>query len=155
MKGNQELVDALNGLLASELTSINQYMVHAEMAEDWGYTRLSENFKKRSITEMKHAERLIERILFLEGTPIVSNLDDIHIGATIPQQVDNDHALRAHPPSRCTTRPSCRPANVLDYATRDILEAILRDEDKHLDELEELQDQIEQMTLPTFLSTQN
>ena len=66
MKGNQELVDALNGLLASELTSINQYMVHAEMAEDWGYTRLSENFKKRSITEMKHAERLIERILFLE-----------------------------------------------------------------------------------------
>ena len=93
MKGNQELVDALNGLLASELTSINQYMVHAEMAEDWGYTRLSENFKKRSITEMKHAERLIERTLFLEGTP--------------------------------------------------------------LDELEELQDQIEQMTLPTFLSTQN
>ena len=108
MKGNQELVDALNGLLASELTSINQYMVHAEMAEDWGYTRLSENFKKRSITEMKHAERLIERILFLEGTPIVSHL-----------------------------------------------EAILRDEDTHLDELEELQDQIEQMTLPTFLSTQN
>ena len=93
MKGNQELVDALNGLLASELTSINQYMVHAEMAEDWGYTRLSENFMKRSITGMKHAERLIERILFLEGTPIVSHLNDMHIGAEIPQQVNNDHAL--------------------------------------------------------------
>ena len=127
MKGNQELIDALNDLLASELTSINQYMVHAEMAEDWGYTRLSENFKTRSITEMKHAERLIERILFLEGTPIVSHLNEMHIGAEIPQQVNNDHAL----------------------------EAILRDEDTHLDELEELQDQIEQMTLPTFLSTQN
>ena len=65
MKGNPELIDALNSLLESELTSINQYMVHAEMAEDWGYERLSENFKVRSITEMKHAERLIERILFL------------------------------------------------------------------------------------------
>ena len=109
MKGNQELVDALNGLLASELTSINQYMVHAEMAEDWGYTRLSENFKKRSITEMKHAERLIERILFLEGTPIVSHLNDMHIGAEIPQQVNNDHALDSMR-SGSTTRPSCWPA---------------------------------------------
>lgn len=109
MKGNQELVDALNGLLASELTSINQYMVHAEMAEDWGYTRLSENFKKRSITEMKHAERLIERILFLEGTPIVSHLNDMHIGAEIPQQVNNDHALELDA-IRQSTRPSCWPA---------------------------------------------
>ena len=93
MKGNPELIDALNSLLESELTSINQYMVHAEMAEDWGYERLSENFKVRSITEMKHAERLIERILFLEGTPIVSRLGDINIGAEIPQQVNNDYAL--------------------------------------------------------------
>ena len=91
MKGNPELIDTLNDLLASELAAINQYMVHAEMA-GWGYERLSKNFKTRSITEMTHAERLIERILFLEGTPIVSNLDDIHVGATIPQRVDNDHA---------------------------------------------------------------
>ena len=154
MKGNQELVDALNGLLASELTSIHPYMVHAEMAEDWGYTRLSENFKKRSITEMKHAERLIERILFLEGTPIVSHLNDMHIGAEIPQQVNNDHALELDA-IRQYNEAIVLAGQVLDYATRDILEAILRDEDTHLDELEELQDQIEQMTLPTFLSTQN
>ena len=154
LKGNQELVDALNGLLASELTSINQYMVHAEMAEDWSYTRLSENFKKRSITEMKHAERLIERILFLEGTPIVSHLNDMHIGAEIPQQVNNDHALELDA-IRQYNEAIVLAGQVLDYATRDILEAILRDEDTHLDELEELQDQIEQMTLPTFLSTQN
>ena len=152
MKGNQELIDALNDLLASELTSINQYMVHAEMAEDWGYTRLSENFKTRSITEMKHAERLIERIL--EGTPIVSHLNEMHIGAEIPQQVNNDHALELDA-IRMYNDAIVLAGQVLDYATRDILEAILRDEDTHLDELEELQDQIEQMTLPTFLSTQN
>ena len=154
MKGNQELVDALNGLLASELTSINQYMVHAEMAEDWGYTRLSENFKKRSITEMKHAEKLIERILFLEGTPIVSHLNDIRIGAEIPQQVDNDHALEIDT-VKDYNEAIVLAGNVLDYATRDILMEILQDEDRHVDELEELQDQIEQMSLPTFLSTQN
>ena len=121
------------------------------MAEDWGYTRLSENFKKRSITEMKHAERLIERILFLEGTPIVSHLNDMHIGAEIPQQVNNDHALELDA-IRQYNEAIVLAGQVLDYATR---EAILRDEDKHLDELEDLQDQIEQMTLPTFLSTQN
>lgn len=154
MKGNPELIDTLNALLASELAAINQYMVHAEMAEDWGYNRLSENFKKRSITEMKHAEHLIERILFLEGTPIVSNLDDICIGSTIPQQVDNDHASEMNA-IKMYNDAIVLAGKVLDYATRDILEAILRDEDKHLDELEELQDQIEQMTLPTFLSTQN
>ena len=146
MKGNPDLIDTLNDLLASELAAINQYMVHAEMAEDWGYERLSKNFKTRSITEMTHAERLIERIL--------SNLDDIHIGATIPQQVDNDHASELTA-IKMYNEAIVQAGNVLDYATRDILEAILRDEDKHLDELEELQDQIEQMTLPTFLSTQN
>lgn len=153
MKGNPELIDTLNDLLASELAAINQYMVHAEMSEDWGYTRLSKNFKERSITEMKHAERLIERILFLEGTPIVSNLDDIRIGAEIPQQIDNDHASELNA-IKMYNEAIVLAGNVMDYATRDILEAILRDEDTHLDELEELQDQIEQMTLSTFLSTQ-
>ena len=154
MKGNPELIDALNDLLASELTSINQYFVHAEMAEDWGYERLSKNFKKRSITEMKHAERLIERILFLEGTPIVSHLNDINIGGEIPQQVNNDHELELEA-VRMYNDAIVLAGNVLDYATRDMLTEILRDEDEHVDELEELQDQIEQMTLPTFLSTQN
>ena len=154
MTGNPVLLDTLPALLASELAASNQSMVHAEMDEDWGYERLSKNFKTRSITEMTHAERLIERILFLEGTPIVSNLDDIHIGATIPQQVDNDHASELTA-IKMYNEAIVQAGNVLDYATRDILEAILRDEDKHLDELEELQDQIEQMTLPTFLSTQN
>lgn len=154
MKGNPELIDALNGLLASELTSINQYFVHAEMAEDWGYERLSKSFKTRSITEMKHAERLIERILFLEGTPIVTHLNEINIGSEIPQQVNNDHELELEA-VRMYNDAIVLAGQVLDYATRDMLTEILRDEDEHVDELEELQDQIEQMTLPTFLSTQN
>lgn len=154
MKGNQELINALNDLLAGELTAINQYMVHAEMCEDWGYGRLHKNFEKRAITEMKHAERLIERILFLEGTPIVSNLNEIRIGAEVPQQVDFDHALEIET-VKDYNEAIVLAGQVLDYATRDILEEILQDEDRHVDELEELQDQIEQMTLPTFLSTQN
>ncbi len=154
MKGNQKLIDTLNDLLAGELTAINQYMVHAEMCEDWGYDRLSGNFKTRSITEMKHAERLIERILFLEGTPIVSNLNDIRIGAEVPQQVDNDHALEIDT-VRDYNEAIVLAGEVLDYATRDVLMNILEDEDRHVDELEDLQDQIEQMSLQIFLSTQN
>ena len=92
MKGNAQLLKALNGLLADELGAINQYMVHAEMVENWGYMKLGKMIQSRAITEMKHAEKLIGRILFLEGTPIVSKLSDIHIGAEVPKQFDNDHA---------------------------------------------------------------
>ncbi len=153
MKGNAELIDKLNYLLAGELTAINQYMVHAEMCEDWGYEKLSHNFKDRAITEMHHAEHLIERILFLEGKPIVSNLNDMHIGATVPQIVDNDHD------SEIQTVKDYNDAIALavkvgDNATKEKLEAILMDEDRHVDELEDLQDEIEQMDLKNFLVTQ-
>ena len=153
MKGNQKLIDTLNSLLAGELTAINQYIVHAEMCEDWGYSQLHNKFEQRAITEMKHAEKLIERILFLEGTPIVSNLNKIRIGAAVPEQVDNDHALELET-VKDYNEAIVLAGQVLDYATRDVLMAILQDEDSHVDELEELQDQIDQMTLPIFLSTQ-
>ena len=153
MKGNQKLIDTLNSLLAGELTAINQYIVHAEMCEDWGYSQLHNKFEQRAITEMKHAEKLIERILFLEGTPIVSNLNKIRIGAAVPEQVDNDHALELET-VKDYNEAIVLAGEVLDYATRDVLMAILQDEDSHVDELEELQDQIDQMTLPIFLSTQ-
>ena len=154
MKGNQELIDTLNDLLSGELTAINQYMVHAEMCEDWGYTKLHDSFEHRAITEMKHAEKLIERILFLEGTPVVSRLNDIRIRAIVPEQVDLDHALEVDT-VRDYNEAIVLAGKVLDYATRDVLMDILEDEDKHVDELEELQDQIEQMSLQVFLSTQN
>lgn len=153
MKGDPKLIEVLNSLLADELTAINQYIVHAEMCEDWGYGKLHDGFEKRSIDEMKHAEKLIGRILFLEGTPIVSDLKKLHIGAEVPKQVDNDHA------SELGAIKAYNDAIVLagelrDYATRELLEKILADEDKHLDQLEELQSQIEQMSLPIFLTTQ-
>ncbi|CAK7046299.1 MAG: Bacterioferritin [Paraeggerthella hongkongensis] len=154
MKGNQELIQALNDLLAGELTAVNQYMVHAEMCEDWGYEKLHARFEKRAIAEMKHAEMLIGRILFLEGTPIVSNLNEIKIGATVAQQIDNDHAAEIDT-VRDYNEAIVLAGQVLDYATRDMLMSILQDEDSHVDELEDLQDQIEQMSLQIFLSTQN
>jgi bacterioferritin len=153
MKGNPKLIEALNSLLADELTAINQYIVHAEMCEDWGYGKLHEAFEKRAIKEMIHAEKLIGRILFLEGRPIVSELKSIHIGDTVPTQIENDRTAEEHA-IKAYNDAIALAAEIGDNATRDMLISILNDEDKHLDELEELLDQIEQMTLPIFLSTQ-
>ncbi|WP_019178640.1 bacterioferritin [Methanomassiliicoccus luminyensis] len=153
MKGDPKLIDTLNSLLADELTAINQYIVHAEMCEDWGFGKLHHSFEKRAIDEMKHAEKLIGRILFLEGTPIVTKLRDIHIGSEVPKQVENDRvsemgAIKAY------NEAIILAGELKDYATRDILVQILNDEDRHMDEIEELQDQMEHMTIPVFLSTQ-
>lgn len=152
MKGNQKLIDALNNLLSDELTAINQYMVHSEMAANWGYEKLHQHFEKRAIMEMKHAEKLIGRILFLEGIPVVSNLKKVNIGSDVPKQLAHDHeaedgAIKAY------NAAIHLAGEVSDFATREILEHILSDEDQHIDEIEELQDQISHMTLPMFLTT--
>lgn len=153
MKGNEKLIAALNSLLADELTAINQYMVHSEMCDDWGYEKLHKHFEKRAIDEMKHAEKLIGRILFLEGTPTVSNLNKILIGATVDKQLANDHsaeegAIKAYNDAIVLA------GEVKDYATRDLLQQILNDEDAHIDGIEGLQSQIEQMSIQVFLTTQ-
>lgn len=153
MKSDPKLIDVLNSLLAAELTAINQYIVHAEMCENWGYDKLSQNIKKRSITEMKHAEKLIERILFLDGTPVVSNLNKISLGGSVPVQIDYDHAAELDAVTSYN-KAIVFAGELLDYATRDILVEILNDEDQHVDDLEEMQDLIEQMSLQHFLSTQ-
>ncbi len=153
MKGNEKLITTLNSLLADELTAINQYMVHSEMCESWGYGKLHERIEKRAITEMKHAEKLIGRILFLEGLPVVSTLREIHIGADVPKMLANDHTAEADA-IKAYNEAIKLAGEVPDFATREILESILQEEDKHIDEIEELQDQIKQMTLPTFLTTQ-
>ncbi len=153
MKGDPKLIETLNALLADELTAINQYIVHAEMCEDWGYGKLHKGFEKRAIDEMKHAEKLIGRILFLEGTPVVTKMNQIHIGPEVPKQVENDRiaedgAIKAY------NEAIILAGQLKDYATRDVLVQILNDEDRHMDELEEMLDQISQMTLPIFLTTQ-
>ena len=153
MKGNQRLIETLNSLLADELTAINQYMVHSEMCASWGYKKLHEHFEKRAITEMKHAEKLIGRILFLEGIPIVSNLKKINIGSDVAKQLTNDHDAEEGAIKAYNTGIQLA-GEVSDYATREVLEKILNDEDGHIDGIEELQDQISHMTLPMFLTTQ-
>jgi bacterioferritin len=153
MKGNAELVDTLNSLLADELTAVNQYIVHAEMSEDWGYERLHGHFLKRSIDEMKHAERLIGRILFLESRPVVSEYRKINIGPEVPQQLENDHESEAAA-IKAYNEAIRLAGDVGDFATREILESILKDEDRHINGIEELRTQIDQIGLPVFLSSQ-
>ena len=153
MKGNDQLIASLNGLLADELTAINQYMVHSEMCDNWGYDKLHKAIEKRAIDEMKHAEKLIGRILFLEGLPIVSDLKKLFIGADVPKMFVNDRnaedgAIKAY------NEAIVLAGNLKDFATREILESILKDEDAHMDAIEEVQDQIGQMGLPIFLTTQ-
>jgi bacterioferritin len=153
MKGNAKLIVTLNSLLADELTAINQYMVHSEMCDNWGYEKLHKHFEKRSIDEMKHAEKLIGRILFLEGTPTVSVLNKIAIGDGVEKQLANDRAAEDGA-IKAYNDAIVLAGEVKDYATRDFLQSILNDEDAHMDGIEELQDQIGQMSLSVFLSTQ-
>ena len=153
MKGNPKLIATLNDLLADELTAINLYMVHSEMAHNWGYEKLHQHFEKRAIDEMKHAETLIGRILFLEGTPTVSKYNKMSIGADVPKQLAGDRGLEMGA-IKSYNEAIILAGEVKDYATREILEKILKDEDRHIDQIEELQDQIQQMTLQIFLSTQ-
>lgn len=153
MKGNPRIIEKLNDLLSDELTAINQYMVHSEMCANWRYNRLHEADEARAITEMKHAEKLIARIIFLEGAPVVSNLKKIRIGAEVPEQHKND--LAAEMDAVKSYNDGIRLAvEVEDNGTRELLESILKDEEEHLDWLEAQLTQIEQMGLQNYLEGQ-
>lgn len=153
MKGNEKLIAKLDDLLADELTAINQYMVHSEMCANWGYDLLHKTVEKRAIQEMKHAEKLIGRILFLEGRPTVSKLNALHIGQDVPKQIESD--LNAEAVAVKSYNEAIHLANeVGDAATKALLESILQDEDAHVDWLEEQLDQIAQMGTGIYLSTQ-
>jgi len=153
MKGNERIIEKLNVLLADELTAINQYMVHSEMCANWGYEKLHKGAEKRAIDEMKHAEKLIGRVLFLEGMPVVSKLNKINIGSDIEAQHKNDWvaeegAVRAY-------NEGIRLAvEVADNGTRELLESILKDEEDHIDWLEAQLDQIKQMGIQNYLVEQ-
>ena len=153
MKGNAKVIEKLNSLLADELTAISQYMVQAEMCANWGYKHLSETIEKRAIDEMKHAEKHIERIIFLEEKPIVSELNKLHIGETVEAFHKNDWdaengAIQAYNDGiKLATEMS-------DNGTREMLESILRDEENHIDWIEAQFDQIKQMGTQVYLSKQ-
>jgi len=153
MKGNPKIIERLNALLADELTATNQYIVHSEMCANWRFDKLHDLIEKRAIDEMKHAEKLIARVLFLEGLPIVSNLNKIHIGAQVPAQLEND--LGAEVGAVQAYNEAIRLAVELgDNGTRELLESILKDEEEHVDWLEAQLDQISQMSLPNYLVEQ-
>jgi len=153
MKGNQDLIDRLNSLLADELTAISQYMVHSEMCDNWGYTRLHKAIERRAIDEMKHAEKLIGRILFLEGTPVVTKYGPIHIGDTVEKQIVNDQAAEQGAIQAYNAAVKLAGAQG-DNGTRELLEDILKDEEAHIDWLEAQLDQIRQAGIGPWLAEQ-
>ena len=153
MKGNEKIIAVLNEFLADELTAISQYMVHSEMCANWGYDRLHETAEKRAIGEMKHAEKLIGRILFLEGQPVVDQLNKMHIGATVEAQLKHD--LEAEAEAIKAYNDGIRLCLELgDSGSRELIEANLHDEEEHLDWLEAQLDQINQMGLQNYLLAQ-
>ena len=153
MKGNEKVLAVLNKALAEELTAISQYMVHSEMCENWGYPRLHDAIEKQAMDEMRHAVWLIARILFLDGTPVVTRLNPMQIGVDVVQMVGNDEnaelgAVRAYNAGIRTAREA------LDQATADLLTKILKMEEDHVDWAEAQRTQIEQMGLPNYLANQ-
>ena len=153
MKGNEKIIALLNDFLADELTAISQYMVHSEMCANWGYDKLHKAVEKRAIGEMKHAEKLIGRLLFLEGQPIVSQLNRISIGSAVDVQLKND--LDAEAEAIKAYNDGIRLCSELgDNGTRELIEDNLEDEEEHLDWLEAQLDQINQMGLQNYLLAQ-
>ncbi len=153
MKGNPQIIEKLNYLLADELTAINQYIVHSEMCANWGYAELHKHVEERAIVEMKHAESLIARLLFLEGLPAVSNLNPIHIGSNVEAQLKND--LQSELGADKAYNEGIRLAvEMNDNGTRELFEKILVDEEQHIDWLEAQLDQIGQMGIQNYLVEQ-
>jgi bacterioferritin len=153
MKGNEQLLTVLNQLLADELTAISQYMVHSEICDSWGYDKLHKAIESQAMDEMHHAEWLIRRIIFLEGTPEISKLNPIKIGQTVLDMVGNDQeaelaAVRAYNQAIDLAREAA------DQATGDLLLQILKMEERHADWAEMQRAQIEQMGLQNYLANQ-
>jgi len=154
MKGNAKLIEILNDLLADELTAISQYMVHSEMCANWGYEKLHKAIEKQAMDEMHHAEWLIQRILFLEGIPVVSKLKSMKIGQNVVDMVVNDQdaesgAIQAYNKGIAAAR------EIGDNSTADLLTKILKMEEGHVDWAEIQRAQIEQMGLENYLSKQS
>jgi bacterioferritin len=152
MRGNKNVIAALNEALKEELTAINQYFLHAEMCENWKYERLSSYIKKQSIDEMKHAEELMERILFLDGAPSMEPLA-VKIGANVKQQFENDLSLEINAVAMYN-RDVQLATEAGDNGSRELFEKLLRDEEDHVDWLEAQLHQIGEIGMERYLSQQ-
>jgi bacterioferritin len=152
MRGNKNVVAALNQALKEELTAISQYFLHAEMCENWKYERLAKYIKKQSIDEMKHAEAIMERILFLDGTPSMEPLA-VKIGAGVKQQFENDLTLEINAVAMYN-RSIQLSTEASDNGSRELFEKLLKDEEDHVDWLEAQLHQISEIGLERYLSQQ-
>jgi bacterioferritin len=153
MKTHPDVIAALNDVLTSELTSINQYFVHAKMCENWGYQRLYDRIRAESIDEMKHASDLIERILYLEGVPNMQRLFKVNVGETVPEQLKSDTAVEREAIGRLNKAIElCRTH--ADNGSRHMLEELLESEEEHLDWLEAQLAQIQQVGEAHYLAQQ-
>jgi bacterioferritin len=153
MKGHPDVITALNDILTAELTGINQYFVHAKMCQNWGYQRLYDKVRAESIDEMKHADELIERILYLEGVPNVQRLFKVQIGETVPEQLESDLRVEREAVDRLNKAIElCR--SLADNGTRAMLEEMLTSEEAHLDWLEEQLSLIQQLGTANYLAQQ-
>jgi bacterioferritin len=152
MKGNPKVIEELNKALREELTAINQYFLHAEMCENWGYNKLSEYIKKQSIGEMRHAESLIERILFLDGIPSMEPLK-LTVGSSVKQVIESDLNLELGAVEQYNAAVRIA-TELLDNGTRDLLVALLKDEEGHVDWLEAQMHQINELGYERYLTMQ-
>jgi bacterioferritin len=153
MKGNAKLLEALNEILTGELTAINQYFVHAKMCANWGYDRLAHKNREESVSEMKHAEELIERILFLEGIPNMQRLEKVRVGETVAEQLTLDLQLEQVAIPRFN-KAIALAVDVADNTTRDLLEHMLVSEEEHVDWLESQLELIKQVGEQNYLAQQ-
>jgi bacterioferritin len=153
MRGHDKILKFLNEVLKAELTAINQYFLHAKMCENWGYLRLAEYNRKESISEMEHAEKLMQRILFLEGTPNMTEIGPIKVGANVKAQLESDLAIELDALPRLNA--AIKTATELgDNASRDLFEQILIDEEEHVDYLEGQLHIITEIGLDKYLAQQ-
>jgi bacterioferritin len=153
MRGDAAVIELLNEVLTAELTAINQYFIHAKMCDNWGYRRLAEHGRAESIDEMKHADALIERVLFLDGVPNMQRLFPVTVGETVQEQFELDLALEAKAIERLRNGiRACFEAS--DHASRELLEHILVSEEEHTDWLETQLELMRQLGVQEYLSTQ-
>jgi bacterioferritin len=152
MKGKPQILQILNARLAEELTAISMYMVNSEMCADWGFEKLHEAFEKQAIDEMKHAEMLIGRILFLEGTPTVSKLNRMKIGATVEEMLASDEDAEADA-IKAYNETIAAAVQAGDNGTRELIAKILLDEERHVDWAETQRELVKQMGLQNYLAT--
>jgi bacterioferritin len=153
MRGHEQVITLLNDVLTAELTAINQYFIHARMCENWGYERLWKKVREESIGEMKHADRLIERVLYLEGVPNVQRLGKVNVGETVPEQLRLDLEVEKAAIKMLNDGiEKCRALG--DHGSRDLLEDLLKGEEEHANWIEAQLSLIQQIGEAHYLAQQ-